>query len=203
MTSDFAAGNYRFIPAVFQYSERRGSQRRLRDRAGALRSPGCRWPKGSRGSRAYIQDAGPAADLVLRLRVALAGRLHRGRLPRFQPALRQDARRMGRVSTAPPIRWRAAMSVPRSIRRPSRRSMRSRSRGRARARRRVLRDRGRRRGRRTAPRSYAERIGALSRSQPRGMAREGPLHRRRDGAAPGRVRLRLEGYDGGADLHRA
>ena len=29
MTSDFSAGNYRFIPAVFQYSGGRGGQPRL------------------------------------------------------------------------------------------------------------------------------------------------------------------------------
>ena len=29
MTSDFPAGNYRFIPAVFQYSGGRGRQPRL------------------------------------------------------------------------------------------------------------------------------------------------------------------------------
>ena len=29
MTSDFPAGNYRFIPAVFQYSSRRCGQSRL------------------------------------------------------------------------------------------------------------------------------------------------------------------------------
>ena len=55
MTSDFAAGNYRFIPAVFQYS---AALRPVPD----LRSSGCastnrsRWPKALRESRNIFKE---------------------------------------------------------------------------------------------------------------------------------------------------
>ncbi len=99
MTRDFPAGNYRFIPAVFQYSSGAAAVLRLRDRARALRQAkaagrgicaGCELYPGGRA----------AADVVLCLRAALAGGVYRGRVSNFQRALRQDARGMGVV------RWR-------------------------------------------------------------------------------------------------
>ena len=111
MTSDFPAGNYRFIPAVFQYS------------SGAAANPGYevervrfdKMPPLAEGFaliKQVYRGGGTAADVVLRLRVALAGGVHRRRLPEIQPALRQDAGGMGPVRRDQPIRWRAAMSVP-------------------------------------------------------------------------------------------
>ncbi len=95
-TQDFPAGNYRFIPAVFQYS------------SGAAADPGFEIERvrfdrllplaeGFAQVAKYIEAAGAAVDVVLRLRVTLAGGVHRGRVSRLQPALRQDARAMGPV----------------------------------------------------------------------------------------------------------
>jgi hypothetical protein len=54
MTRDFPAGNYRFIPAVFQYS------------SGAAADPGY----------GIYPRRGAAPDVVLRMRIALARGLH-------------------------------------------------------------------------------------------------------------------------------
>ena len=96
MTRDFPAGNYRFIPAVFQYS------------SGAAADPGyeierVRFDSDAVIGRGFCADRKiysgrrSAADLVLRLRAALAGGVHRGRISELQRALRQDARGMGSV----------------------------------------------------------------------------------------------------------
>ena len=96
MTRDFAAGNYRFIPAVFQYS------------SGAAADPGfeierVRFDRLTAAGRRFCADreiysgGGTAADLVLRLRVAFAGGVYRGGISGFQPALRQDACGMGHL----------------------------------------------------------------------------------------------------------
>src|SRR6201994_1312031 len=94
MTADFSAGNYRFIPAVFQYS------------AGSAALPGYeiervrfhQWlPLGGGFAPApqIYSGRGPAPDVLLCLRTAFARRLHRRRFPQVQRALRQDAGRMG------------------------------------------------------------------------------------------------------------
>ena len=175
MTQDFPAGNYRFIPAVFQYS------------SGAAASPGfeverVRFDKmlplaeGFAQIAKYIEDGGTAADLVLRLRAALAGGVHRGRLPRNSTSTTSRRWRNGACSTAQPIRWRAATSVRRSIRRPSRRSMRSRSRARAATpRRRFVIAGGAESRERTRQLSRAHR--ALPRPQPGRLEGEGAVHR--------------------------
>ena len=96
MTRDFPAGNYRFIPAVFQYSSGAAADpgfeiERVRfDRLQPLAEGFALAAKLYSGRRA-------AVDVVLRLRVALAGGVHRGRISNLQRALRQDARRMGPV----------------------------------------------------------------------------------------------------------
>ena len=137
MTRDFPAGNYRFIPAVFQYS------------SGAAANPGyeierVRFDKLAAAGRGICADRkihpgrGQAADVVLRLRAALAGGVHRRGISRISTSTTSRRWRNGACSTARPIRWRAAMSARRSIRRPSRRSMPSRSRARARVRRRAF-----------------------------------------------------------------
>ena len=93
---DFTAGGYRFIPGGFQFSggvaATQGFEiKRFRFRvAGAAR----------RRLRAHREDdhgRRPPAHRVLRLRVALAGAIHRAGLPRLQRGLCGDAREVGRV----------------------------------------------------------------------------------------------------------
>jgi len=127
-TREFAAGNYRFIPAVFQYS------------SGAAADPGYEVERvrfdrlvpladGFAQVANYIQAAGRpltsfcAASCV---RPRPSPRTVSG------PSTSITSRRSpnGDCSTGRPIRWRAAMSAPRSIRRPSHRFMRSPSPGR-------------------------------------------------------------------------
>ena len=200
MTRDFPAGNYRFIPAVFQYSSGAAADsgfeiERVRfDRSG---------PAGRRvcaGCEIYPVRR-PAADVVLRLRAAFARGVYRGRVSNLQRALREDARGMG------PVRWRH-QSGGAQQRLPG-----DRSAGRA-----VifcillhpaepgadadLRHRRRRRSaRRGRQLSRADR--ALSRPQPGWTEGEGSLHGWRNGEPARRVRVRLEGHHGGAGLHRA
>ena len=83
MTTVFAAGGYRYIPAVFQYS------------GGVAAEPGFEIvrvrfqrpvPLATGFARIERIDprGRPAADRVLRLRVALARAVHRGRISRLQ-----------------------------------------------------------------------------------------------------------------------
>ena len=59
MTRDFPAGNYRFIPAVFQYSERRrGRLLAMRSSGTCSSTNGRRWPKVTRRPQTYIQRGG-------------------------------------------------------------------------------------------------------------------------------------------------
>ena len=96
MIRDFSAGNYRFIPSVFQYSAGAAADdgyeiERVRfDRLVPLAEGFALAAKYHPGSRA-------SADGVLCLRAALTGGLQRGRLSRIQPALREDAVRMGHL----------------------------------------------------------------------------------------------------------
>ena len=96
MTAVFAAGGYRYIPAVFQYSGGVAAEPRLRDRAGAVSSSRCRWREGFARIEQIDPRGGPPAHRVLRLRVALARAVHRGRVPRLQRDLCRHAAEMGR-----------------------------------------------------------------------------------------------------------
>ena len=98
MAVDFSAGGYRFMPSVFQYS------------GGAAALPGhaiervrFRTPvplkQGFERSSAHHQSR-PPADVVLRLRTALARAVHRAGLSRLQRSLCRDAARSGACSTA-------------------------------------------------------------------------------------------------------
>ena len=94
MTRDFAAGNYRFIPAVFQYS------------SGAAADPGFeiervrfdrlrRWPKALRRVAKYIQAAGRPLTSFCACELRSPAAFTEDGFPRLQPALRQDARGVG------------------------------------------------------------------------------------------------------------
>ena len=198
-TVDFSAGGYRFIPGVFQYSGGVAASpgheiQRVRFRApaaAARRVCACRAPH--QGSR-------PAAHLVLRLRAAVAGAVHRAGLSRLQRGLRRHAAEMGPVRRQGQS-GRAQQCVPRG-----------RSAGRAlvprvlihrrqRRRRAELRDCRQRRGegrRRELPRAHHP----PRRNQRRRLAREGQLRARRDGAAAGGVRPVLGRHHGDAGLYR-
>ena len=152
--------------------------------------------------RKIHSGGGQAADVVLRLRAALAGRLHRRGISQFQPALRQDAGGVGRLSTAttnPVARSNVCPEIDPpaepsfyafSFTRPSQGTTPSF----------VIAGGGELQ---EGNASYAERTVRYRDISPEGIAEKVRLRRRRDGAAHGRVRVRLEGRDGGADLHRA
>ena len=78
MTSDFPAGNYRFIPACFSIPAARRPTLAMRS-SGAVRQMGAAG-RGLCADRKIHSGGGQAADIVLRLRAALAGRIHRRRL---------------------------------------------------------------------------------------------------------------------------
>ena len=123
MTSDFVAGNYRFIPAVFQYSSGAAAdsgyeiERVHFDRLVPLADGFARVAK-------YIQAAGRpltsfcACELRSPAAFTEAGFL----------AFNQHYVKTLAEWTAPAIPWRAAMYAPRLILRPSRRSTPSLSR---------------------------------------------------------------------------
>ena len=114
-----------------------------------------------------------------------------------------DAARLGRDSTATPIRWRAAMSAPRSTRRPSRRFTRSGSRSRPRDASRHASSSPAAAKRARAARSYRDHTVRRGETVAGRHAREGALRARRDGAAARRARLRLGRHHRRAGLHRA
>ena len=116
-TVEFSAGGYSFIPGVFQYSAGVGALAGYTDPARAFpRAPAAARRVGP--YRAFHTGSGPAADRVLRVRTAVAGAVHRGRV--FAPStdLCRELQKWG-VLTARSIRSRAAMCAPSSTRPPS------------------------------------------------------------------------------------
>src|SRR4051812_23181687 len=119
MTRDFPAGNYRFIPAVFQYS------------GGAAADPGFEIERVRFGSlvpladgfaqiASYIQAAGRPLTSFCACELRSPAAFTEDGFRAFnQHYVRRSPN--GGCSTAPPIRSRAAMSAPKSIRRRSRR----------------------------------------------------------------------------------
>ena len=89
-TADFAAGGYRYIPAVFQYSGGVAAMPGHAIRRLHFRDP-VPLAEGFRRAERLMAEAGRPPDRVLRLRAALARALQRGRLSRLQPGLRRDA----------------------------------------------------------------------------------------------------------------
>ena len=198
MTSDFPAGNYRFIPAVFQYS------------GGVAANPGheierVRFDKpvplaeGFAQIANYIQAAGrPLTSFCaceLRSPAAFTDEGFRNFNLHYVKTLAEwgvyDGRTnpVARSNVCPEIDPPSEPSFYAfSFTRPSQSAHAE------------LRHRGQRRvaGRQ---RQLCRAYGALPRHQPGGHRGEGPLRRRRDGTAHGRIRLRLEGRDGDADLH--
>ncbi len=198
MTSDFPAGNYRFIPAVFQYS------------GGVAANPGYeiervrfdKWvplAEGFAQIAKYIQAAGrPLTSFCaceLRSPAAFTDEGFRNFNLHYVKTLAEwgvydgKTNPVARSNVCPEIDPPAEPSFYAfSFTRPS---QSTHAEFRHRRQRRVA---GRQR-------ELCRAHGALPRYQPGGHCGEGPLRRRRDGAAYGRVRVRLEGCDGGADLH--
>src|SRR5260221_9068216 len=132
MTRDFAPGNYRFIPAVFQYS------------SGAAASAGfeiehVRFDRlllladGFAQVAKYIQAAGRPLTSFCACELRSPAAFTEDGFRKFNEHYVRTLAEWG-LFDGQSIRWRAAMSVRRSIRRPSRHFMPSRSRGRARTR---------------------------------------------------------------------
>ena len=92
----FSAGGYRFLTARLPVFGRGRGRARLPHRAGAFRE-GAAARRGVRRDRGASGAARPAADGVLRLRIALAGAVHRCRLHRVQPPLRAAAGGLGHL----------------------------------------------------------------------------------------------------------
>ena len=92
-TVDFAGG-YRFIPACFNI--RAGSPHPGHTSSASASASRCRCG-GVRADRAPDPGGRAAAHLVLRLRAALAGAVHRAGLSSLQRDLRRHAREMGTV----------------------------------------------------------------------------------------------------------
>ena len=200
MTRDFAAGNYRFIPAVFQYS------------SGAAASSGFEIERvrfdslvplaeGFAAVAKYIAGRGTAADLVLRLRVALAGGVHRGWLSRFNQHYVKTLAEWGLFDGTDQSR-RAQQCLPGD--RPAQRAVVLRVLVHPAEQRHVADLRHcRRRGSARRHRQLSRADRALPRSQPGRVEGEGRFTVRRNGAPARRVRFRLERHHGGAGLHRA
>ena len=91
----FAPGGYRFITHAFQYSGGVAAEPGFRiERARFANPPPL--ADGFDAIEAHLNRHRPPADRVLRLRTALAGAVHRGRLCRVQPPLRRSGwRRWG------------------------------------------------------------------------------------------------------------
>jgi len=130
MTREFPAGNYRFIPAVFQYS------------SGAAADPGFEiervrfdrlLPLAEGFARAanYIEAAGRPLTSFCACELRSPAAFTEDGFRIFNEHYVKTLAQWG-VFDGTTIRWRAAMSARRSIRRPSRHFMRSASRGRPR-----------------------------------------------------------------------
>ena len=194
----FPAGNYRFIPAVFQYS------------SGAAADPGFEIERvrfdrllplaeGFARIADYIQAAGrPLTSFCaceLRSPAAFTEDGFRAFNQHYVKTLAEwglfdgTTNPVARSNVCPEIDPPAEPSFYAfSFTRPSN------------ERDAVLRDRRRRRSaRRQRQLSRADR--ALSRPQPGGIEGEGPAYRRRNGMPPRRLRLRLEGHDRRAGLY--
>ena len=200
MISDFAAGNYRFIPAVFQYS------------GGAAADPGFEIERvrfdsllpladGFAQVASHIQAAGrPLTSFCaceLRSPAAFTEDGFRAFNQHYVKTLAEwglfdgTTNPVARSNVCPeidppsePSFYAFCFTRPKADAMPIFRDLRQR--------------RGAGRGRQL---SRADR--ALPRPQPGGPQGQGPLHGRRDGGAHGRVRRWLEGYDGRAGLYRA
>ena len=198
MTSDFPAGNYRFIPAVFQYS------------GGVAANPGYeiervrfdKWvplAEGFAQIAKYIQAAGrPLTSFCaceLRSPAAFTDEGFRNFNLHYVKTLAEwgvydgKTNPVARSNVCPEIDPPAEPSFYAfSFTRPSQSTTPSF----------VIAGSGESQ---EGNASYAERTVRYRDISPDGHCGEGPLRRRRDGAAHGRIRLRLEGCDGGADLH--
>ena len=198
MTSDFPAGNYRFIPAVFQYS------------GGVAASPGYEiervrfdnWvplAEGFAQIAKYIQAAGrPLTSFCaceLRSPAAFTDEGFRNFNLHYVKTLAEwgvydgKTNPVARSNVCPEIDPPTEPSFYAfSFTRPSQGTTPSF----------VIAGSGESQ---EGNASYAERTVRYRDIEPRGHCGEGPLCRGRDGAAHGRVRLRLERCDGGADLH--
>ena len=182
---------------VFQ---RRRGRFRFRGRTRAFRQIAAARRGLCRSGKIHPRRRTPA-DIVLRLRAAFAGGLHRGWVSGLQPALRQDAGGMGNLRRHHQSgRAQQCLSGDRSAIRAVILCVLLHA---ARRRRDAeFRHRRRRRiARRQRDLSRADR--ALQGSQPRRHEREGKIHRRLDGRAARRIWFWLEGHDGGAGLFRA
>ena len=200
-TRDFPAGNYRFIPAVFQYSSGAAADsgyeiERVRfDRLVPL-------AEGFAQVGKYIEAAGRPLTSFCACELRSPAAFTEDGFRAFNQHYVKTLARMGAVRRHRPIRWRAAMSAPRSIRRPSRRSMRSPSPGRGRARRRASSSPA-------APRRAAGQAAipsgscATATSARTGCKEKVRFTARRNGEPLGAFGFRLEGHHGGAGLHRA
>ena len=198
MTSDFSAGNYRFIPAVFQYS------------GGVAANPGYEIERvrfdrpvplaeGFAQIAKYIQAAGrPLTSFCaceLRSPAAFTDEGFRNFNLHYVKTLAEwgvyddKTNPVARSNVCPEIDPPSEPSFYAfSFTRPSQ------------ERHAQLRHRRQRRvaGRQ---RQLCRAYGALPRYQPGGHRGQGPLRRRCDGKANGRIRLRLERRDGDADLY--
>ena len=199
-----------FLPAITVSSRPYSSIRAAHALSTALRSSACASTGSAAGGRVCASRGihpGPPGKSWHRSAPANCVRPRRFRKPDFSPSTNITSRRLrnGAFSTAPPIPWRAATSVRRSILRPSRRFTRSLSSVRSRAT--SSRDgrfrhcRRRRSTGRLQQLSRADR--ALPRSQPGGVEGESRVYRQRNGKPSGRVWIWLEGHDRGAGLHRS
>ena len=202
MTRDFPAGNYRFIPAVFQYS------------SGAAADPGFEIERvrfdrllplaeGFAQHREIYPGGGAAADFVLRLRIALAGGVYRGRLSEHSTSITSRRWRewglfdgttnpVARSNVCPEIDPPAEPSFLCVLLHAAEATARTPSF--------VIAGGAEARG---GSGSYPERIVRYRDLSPEGLKEKVRFTRRRNAKPPRRVRLRLERHHGGAGLHRA
>ena len=183
-TADFTPGNYRFLPFAFQYSSGVAAMPGYEIERVQFRKP-VPLHAGLRARRAVDSRARPAADVVLRLRAALARPVHRHRLLRIQQEVRRHAGEVGRVRRQD--QSGGALQRLSGDRRAGRAVLprllvhRARRKGSA-----ELRDRRQRGGaarRGQLPRAHR----ALGRERRRRAAREGGVRARRDGGKARRV----------------
>ena len=197
-TADFTPGNYRFLPFAFQYSSGVAAMPGYEIERVQFRKP-VPLMQGFERVEQVDPRARPAADVVLRLRVALARPVHRHRLFRVQQEVRRHAGEVGRVRRQDQSggalqrlsgdRRAGGAVIPRLL------VHRSRRQGRA-----ELRDRGQRggaAGRGQLPRAHR----ALGRKRRGRVAREGGVRAGRDGSKARRARLHLDRHNGDAGLY--